>query len=213
MDLRVNVVMIPLPLQSRGNATAFAGLLKTEMHATKLKYRRYASERTSTKVPGLPAATSAPPVLQFDLFPARARRYYSPHASEVRAMKTTRSEPSPKLVVVIDDDPLVLEATDGLLRSWGCQVVTADSYSSALARLAGMRRRPDLIVCDYRLPEGTTGIDAIEGLRSAFEIPALLISGDASVPPGEFGFSGYNLLHKPVDAARFRAALINASVL
>jgi CheY-like chemotaxis protein len=131
----------------------------------------------------------------------------------VRAMKAIRSGSSPKLVVVIDDDPLVLEATDGLLRSWGCQVVTADSYSAALTRLAEIRRRPDLIVCDYHLPEGTTGIDAIEGLRSAFEIPALLISGDPSLPSGESWPNGYSLLYKPVDAARFRAALVDASVL
>ena len=127
-------------------------------------------------------------------------------------MKAIRSASSPKLVVVIDDDPLVLEATGGLLRSWGCLVVTADSYSAALMRLAKIRRRPDLIVCDYRLPEGATGVDAIEGLRSAFEIPALLISGDPSPPPNN-GLVGYHLLHKPVDATTFRAALIDAFVL
>ena len=127
-------------------------------------------------------------------------------------MKTIRGRPSSKLVVVIDDDPLVLEATDGLLRSWGCQVVTADSYKTAVARLAEIKRRPDLIICDYRLPEGATGIDAIKGLRSAFEIPALLISGDPSSPPGK-GVATYHLLHKPVDATTFRAALIGASVL
>jgi CheY-like chemotaxis protein len=131
---------------------------------------------------------------------------------KVRAMKAIRSASSPKLVVVIDDDPLVLEATGGLLRSWGCLVVTADSYSAALMRLAKIRRRPDLIVCDYRLPEGATGVDAIEGLRSAFEIPALLISGDPSPPPNN-GLVGYHLLHKPVDATTFRAALIDAFVL
>ena len=128
-------------------------------------------------------------------------------------MKALRGALNPKLVVVIDDDPLVLEATRGLLRSWGCLVVTAESYSAALARLAEIRRRPDLIVCDYRLSEGATGIDAIEGLRSAFEIPALLISGDPSSPPGEGGFNSYHLLHKPVDAAKFRAALVDVSVL
>jgi CheY-like chemotaxis protein len=131
---------------------------------------------------------------------------------KVRAMKATRSASNPKLVVVIDDDPLVLEATGGLLRTWGCLVVTADSYGIALQRLAEIRRRPDLIVCDYRLPEGATGVDAIEGLRSAFEIPALLISGDSSSPPNN-GLVGYHLLHKPVDATTFRAALVDASVL
>jgi CheY-like chemotaxis protein len=128
-------------------------------------------------------------------------------------MKPARGNAKPKLVVVIEDDPLVLQATGGLLRSWGFQVVTAESYDEALAQLADIGRRPDLIVCDYRLSEGATGIDAIAGLRSAFEIPALLISADASSPPGEDAFGSYNLLHKPVDPARFRAALVDASML
>lgn len=126
-------------------------------------------------------------------------------------MKKNRS--APKLVVVVDDDPLVLEATGGLLRSWGCLVVTAETYGAALARLAEIGQRPDLIICDYRLSAGATGVDAIEGLRNAFEIPALLISGDATSPPGEGGFNSYNLLHKPLDATAFRAALVDASVL
>jgi two-component system, sensor histidine kinase len=128
-------------------------------------------------------------------------------------MKTPRGASNTKLVVVIDDDPLVLEATGGLLRSWGCQVVTAESYGAALQCLAEIKRRPDMIVCDYRLPRGATGVDVIENLRSAFEIPALLISGDGSAPPNGDDIGGYNLLHKPLDAATFRAALVDASVL
>lgn len=128
-------------------------------------------------------------------------------------MKAERRPPKQKLVVVIDDDPLVLEATGGLLRSWGCHVVCAESYGAAMAQLAEISRRPDMIVCDYRLSGGENGVAAIEGLRNAFEIPAVLISGDPSSPPGENGSGGYSLLHKPVDAERFRAALIDASVL
>ncbi len=125
-------------------------------------------------------------------------------------MKTSHAS---KLVVVIDDDPLVLEATGGLLRSWGCRVVAAESYAEAITKLFEIGQRPDLIVCDYRLPRGPTGIDAIEMLRDAFEIPALLISADASSPQSERRQGGYHLLHKPVNAAAFRAALIEASVL
>jgi CheY-like chemotaxis protein len=115
-----------------------------------------------------------------------------------------------KLVVVIDDDPLVLEATGGLLRSWGFQVVAAESHAEAMAQLAKQGRRPDLIVCDYRLSEGARGTEVIEQLRSAFEIPALLISGDAAAPLADTDTSSYNLLHKPLDAAKFRAALVDA---
>lgn len=122
-------------------------------------------------------------------------------------MKTPRAS---KLVVVIDDDPLVLEATGGLLRSWGFQVVAAESHAEAMMQLAQQGRRPDLIVCDYRLSEGARGVDVIERLRSAFKIPALLISGDAAAPLADSNSSSYNLLHKPLDAAKFRAALADA---
>jgi CheY-like chemotaxis protein len=125
-------------------------------------------------------------------------------------MKAPRAS---KLVVVIEDDPLVLEATESLLRSWGCRVVAAESYGEAITKLSEIGQRPDLIVCDYRLPEGPTGVDAIEMLRDAFEIPALLISGDANSPRSNAQQGGYHLLHKPVNAAAFRAALIEASVL
>jgi CheY-like chemotaxis protein len=125
-------------------------------------------------------------------------------------MKTSRAT---KLVVVIEDDPLVLEATAGLLRSWGCQVVAAESYGEAMTKLFKIGQRPDLIVCDYRLRQGETGVDAIEMLRDAFEIPALLISGDATSPRRDDSTGGYKLLHKPVNAETFRAVLVDASVL
>src|SRR6266436_9153098 len=49
-----------------------------------------------------------------------------------------------KLIVVIDDDSLVLDSTCGLLRSWGCSVVTGTSGSSALACLLDQQQPPDL---------------------------------------------------------------------
>lgn len=123
-------------------------------------------------------------------------------------MKTPR-----KLVVVIDDDPLVLEATRSLLRSWGCRVVAAESCDGAIAKLSDIGQRPDLIVCDYRLPQGPSGIDVIETLRGAFEIPALLVSADPTLPECDDDLGGYRLLHKPVNAKTFRAMLVDASVL
>jgi CheY-like chemotaxis protein len=79
-----------------------------------------------------------------------------------------------------------------------------------MVQLAKQRRRPDLIICDYRLSEGARGTEVIERLRNAYEIPALLISGDSAAPLADTGPSSYNLLHKPLDAAKFRAALVDA---
>jgi len=119
--------------------------------------------------------------------------------------------PSAKLVVVIDDDPMVLEGMSGLLRSWGYQVVTAATEEAALASLAAQGRRPDLIVCDYRLADGRNGVQAVEQLRDAFEIPALIITGGvAPARSQERRASRYELMHKPVDPTALHATLREA---
>jgi CheY-like chemotaxis protein len=116
--------------------------------------------------------------------------------------------PSAKLVVVIDDDPMILEGMGGLLRSWGYQVVVAATEHAALDSLAQQGRRPDLIVCDYRLGDGRNGVQAVEHLREAFEIPALIItSGAAPAHPQERRLSHYELMHKPVDPTALHAML------
>jgi CheY-like chemotaxis protein len=111
-------------------------------------------------------------------------------------------------VVAIDDDPLALDAIGGLLRNWGLRVVSAASEAAALAQLAELEQRPELLICDYHLSEGTTGIEVIGRLRHEFPIPAILISGDAA--PGlvrEVDRRGYQVLHKPVDPKALRALL------
>jgi signal transduction histidine kinase/CheY-like chemotaxis protein len=116
---------------------------------------------------------------------------------------------SGKLVVVIDDDPLVLDGMGGLLRNWGCRVVTAASPDAILAGLAG-HDVPDLIICDYRLSDGHSGIKAIDDLRASFGAPiaAFLISGDTAPERlREAQESGHYLVHKPVRPMKLRALL------
>jgi CheY-like chemotaxis protein len=143
--------------------------------------------------------------------PVRALYFWN-QVGMIAAMKNRRAS-ADKLIVVIEDNELVLDATSGLLRSWGFQVVAAKDFAEALRQLADLRRRPDLIVCDYCLSKGTTGVEVIAGLRGAFEIPALLISGDSSCPGGDLARNSYQLLHKPLSVDTFRAALIDACVL
>jgi signal transduction histidine kinase len=115
-----------------------------------------------------------------------------------------------KLVLVIDDDALVLDSMCGVLKSWGCSVVTANSGAAALACLAELEETPDLIISDYRLADGNNGIEAIERLRKALcvPVPAFLISGDiAPERLREARASGYYLLHKPVLPITLRATI------
>ncbi len=115
---------------------------------------------------------------------------------------------SGKLILVIDNDPLVLEGMSGILRSWGCEVVTAESDSKALEILGAQNRQPDLIISDFHLSDGRTGLEAIAQVRSALsaEIPAFLISGDTTPKVlGDAKARGLYLLHKPVDPMALRA--------
>jgi len=123
----------------------------------------------------------------------------------------TPDKPAPvlgKLVVVIDDDPLVLEGMGGILRSWGCTVITAENDRKALSQLRQVDLLPDLIVTDYHLSEGANGLSVVENLRVALaaQIPAFLISGDTDQTAlHEAEAKGFHLLHKPVGPVALRA--------
>jgi CheY-like chemotaxis protein len=118
-----------------------------------------------------------------------------------------RAHPNDKVVVVIDDDALVLEAMSGLLRGWGYQVVAAANDDLALDLLMELGRRPDLIICDYRLSQGRIGVDAIDRVRKAFEIPAFVISADAVAHGRRGGGEQYRVLSKPVTPVALQTAV------
>jgi signal transduction histidine kinase/CheY-like chemotaxis protein len=114
------------------------------------------------------------------------------------------------LVLVVDDDPMVLDAMRGLLESWGYRTITGSSHE-ATATLGPDGPRPDLIIADFHLSGGMTGIETIEHVRAAFgaKIPAFLISGDTSPERLQKARAqGYTLLHKPVSPMAMRSLLI-----
>jgi signal transduction histidine kinase/ActR/RegA family two-component response regulator len=129
----------------------------------------------------------------------------------IEASIVPRAQPSltnDKLVLVIDDDPLVLEGMSGIFRKWGCRVVTADSDSKALKAATQQDDVPDLIISDYHLANGRTGIETVEWLRGELsaQIPAFLISGDTDPATlHEAKVKGFHLLHKPVNPMALRA--------
>jgi len=115
-----------------------------------------------------------------------------------------------KIVLVIADAPIVQEGTSGLLGKWGYSVLSTASDEAALMRVAQRQQCPDLIISDYHLASGKTGIRAIEQINAAFgsSIPAILISGDTAAEPlRDAKERGYILLHKPVDPMRLRAVM------
>jgi Na+/proline symporter/signal transduction histidine kinase/CheY-like chemotaxis protein len=116
-------------------------------------------------------------------------------------------------VLCIDNEALILEGMRLLLSGWNCNVMTALSSSEAL-RLA-KTEKPDVIVADYHLDDGT-GIDAINEIRGAAgaAIPALLITADRT--PEVRGLAETNAIavqHKPLKPASLRAYLTRVATL
>ncbi len=116
------------------------------------------------------------------------------------------------LIAVVDDEVDVREGMRMLLENWGCRVITAEGSASLLAALDETGLKPDILVADFRLREGSTGLAAINHIESHFgaSIPTLIITGDTAPERlSEVHSSGHMLLHKPVQPAKLRVTLQN----
>lgn len=129
-------------------------------------------------------------------------------ASPVVAAKPANSALSGLLVLCIDNETSILDGMSKLLGAWGCTVLTAQSLADVHHRLAP-GRRPDVIVADYHLDDGT-GLDAIQLLRSYYEspVPALLVTADRTPDVrARAEADEVTLQSKPVKPAALRAYL------
>lgn len=88
-------------------------------------------------------------------------------------------------VLIVDDDPLVLETSAAIVRSFGFSVRTAEDGFVALQILREVL--PDIIVADLRMP-GMSGFELLSIVRRRFpHIPTIAISGEyvmANMPLG-----------------------------
>src|SRR5262249_36539366 len=96
------------------------------------------------------------------------------------AVKASDPETAQPVVLVIDDDPSLREALEGLFISVGLRVET---YQSAAAFLqAEMPTAPTCLVLDIRMP-GQSGLDLqAELAREDVRIPIIFITGHGDVP-------------------------------
>lgn len=114
---------------------------------------------------------------------------------------TTTRDLTGTLVVLVDDEELILDAAQTLLKQWNCTVIAATSGRDALRQLAASTRPPDVLICDYRLRDGENGVSVAAALRNEFnaDIPALLITGDTDPEQiRRISASGLAVLHKPL---------------
>lgn len=107
-----------------------------------------------------------------------------------------------RVVLVVDDEPQVLQSMRHMLEGWGCEVMLAESARDALRVIALSDESPEVILSDYRLRDNHSGVDAVAAIRESLEtrIPAIIITGDTSPERlKEVKRTGLQLLHKPVN--------------
>lgn len=111
-------------------------------------------------------------------------------------------------VLMVDDEALVRLGLEAMVAGWGYQVTAVGDGAQAFACLD--RFRPDVILADYRLRGGETGVAVIKAIRARLgaNIPAAIITGDTAPERlVEAHAAGYALLHKPIAAAELNRAL------
>jgi CheY-like chemotaxis protein len=93
-------------------------------------------------------------------------------------------------VLLVDDDPLVLEVTAAMLNDLGCEVITALCGGEALERLA-LDQSIEILITDINMPEmdGYELVDRARGIRRGIKV--IMLSGRE--PDGH----GFPFIRKP----------------
>jgi CheY-like chemotaxis protein len=110
-------------------------------------------------------------------------------------------------VLVVDDEPAILDLFREYLMDQSLEVATAQSGPEALQRLD--TEKPDLVFLDMRMP-GMDGIETLKRIRAVnLRIPVLMISANDDIAAAKqaIGLGAFDSTLKPVDLAYLGRAL------
>ncbi len=106
-----------------------------------------------------------------------------------------------KRILLIDDDPMVLQAMQVLLESWRIDFRCATRGDETALQLCLDGWCPDAILCDFRLPGHLNGIEMLDMLQDAQpQATGILITGElAHAVQAQAEEAGYLVLFKPLN--------------
>lgn len=104
-----------------------------------------------------------------------------------------------KTILLIDDEPMVIDICELMLKELGHTVIKAHSGAEGLKIYEANRQRVDLIISDFNMP-AMNGQEVVQQLRlRGHQVKVLLCSGGLSAAEAEAavskGFAGF--LRKP----------------
>lgn len=130
-------------------------------------------------------------------------------AEPVVAVRETTSNLDGLRILCVDNERAILDAMEGLLGGWGCDVRSARSLKDIDRDRLLVGWLPDLVLMDYHLDQ-TSGLDAVEWLRHNVggHLPAALVTADRSDAVRALAEDrGITVVTKPVKPAALRATI------
>ena len=109
-------------------------------------------------------------------------------------------------IMLVDDDPIVLNTLAKGLTDLGYCVETADNGPAALDHYR--HRTPDLVILDYRMPD-MTGVEVARLMLQESYRPILILSvnSEVSAVKGAIGLGVVGYLVKPVNATQLAPSI------
>ncbi len=146
---------------------------------------------------------------RFSLYLPLVRRPQQPAGEARPAAREPTTTLAGLRVLCVDNERGILDAMEGLLGGWGCDVRSARSLKDIDRDQLLVGWLPDLVLMDYHLDQ-TSGLDAIEWLKHNVggHLPAALVTADRS--PGVRTLAEEReiaVVTKPVKPAALRATI------
>ncbi len=113
-------------------------------------------------------------------------------------------------LLVVDDEPQILQVVSGILQDEGFEVLTAPDGETALKRVG--EDVPDLVLLDIALP-GMDGLEILDRLKRQFPmLPVVMISAYGSVENAVKAtrLGAYDFIEKPPHADKILLTVRNA---
>jgi response regulator NasT len=119
--------------------------------------------------------------------------------------------PSRRLILLVDDDPLLLDYLTTVLGHAGYDTLTANSAAEALQRIAEREADIALALLDISMP-GMSGLDLARRLREHTSVAFMFLSSvdDAETTRQAANHGAVGFVVKPVDGARLLPAFESA---
>lgn len=116
-----------------------------------------------------------------------------------------------RIVWVVDNDITICEGMNTLLTNWGCRVVTALDFESLEKQVDISNDKVDLIILDYHLNDGDTGLNIAKKInqRRVDQVPLLMITANYSqMLKNQVKKQNVLLLNKPVKPMKLKTSML-----